>query len=480
MAKNTSDLVLEAIDELESSRPVNQKIGKNATVERGGDRIIIPDNMSYNNAITWLQRQRDSEEQVVSVHDSIPCYPLDGAVAVLKALKEIYGFVSITDTPGFFGGSPPNLVQVPLADGTFETAVIGRIAIPTWDGGFLDIGIGRGEAALNLSGQIKKKNEREVKRVIAKVRETLQTSSIYRGQAIRVDLTFLHDDDHDFHPVKDAPSFFDIENVDELILNEVTDFELQTSVYLRIEKTDYCIANNIPLKHGALLMGSFGTGKTLCARTLAKKCVEHGWTFVYLTNPAHLAHMLRLAKLWGRTVVFSEDVDQAVTGGRTEAVNNIMNVIDGIDMKGFPIITVLTTNNPDDIEPGFLRAGRIDTTILFEVPDAPTAVRFVEKLARDDDGHSLIEPGTDLVPVGEAMAGFVPAFLNEAIQKAKCYAICREGADIIGRVSGTDLILAAKALKKHVNMVNRPKELTKEQKAHGALQLVGDVLHKKD
>lgn len=456
-------------------------------VVASGKQIIIPEGMSYDKAIQWIQRKKESEEKAVNIHDQIPCFPLDGAVAVMRALKDIYGFVSLTDTPGFFGSTPPLLVQVPLADKTFETAVIGRIAIPKWDNGYIDIGVGR-EAAVIVSGTVKKKHENEVKEIIALARERLRTSSIYKGQAIRMDLTFMHDEDHQFHPINDAPSFFDIENVDELILNDVTDFKLQTSVYLRIENTAYCTANNIPLKHGCLLMGAFGTGKTLCARNMARKCVDNGWNFIYLTSPAHLAAALRLAKLWGRTLIFSEDVDQVVTGGRTEAVNEIMNTIDGVDTKGCPIITVLTTNNPGDIEQGFLRAGRIDTTILFDLPDAPTAIRFVQKLAVDDDGHSLLEPGTDLVSVGESMAGFVPAFINEGIQKAKCFAIRREialledGEELVirGKVTGSDLILAAKDLKQHIEMVTRKADKTKEEKGYEALQLVGDVMNDND
>lgn len=471
--QQTAELVLEALNDMASKK----NIGKEASVVREGNKIIIPDGMSYDNAITWIQRKKESEEKVVAIYDTIQCYPLDGSVAVMNAIKDIYGFTSLTNTPGFFGSNPPLLVQVPLADGTFETALIGRIAIPKWEGGYIDLGVGR-EANITINGQIKKKFESEVKEVIAAARERLQSSSIYKGKAVRVDLAFMHGE-RDFHPINDSPAFFDVANVDEsmLILNEVTDLELRANVFLLIERTAECVANNVPLKHGCLLMGRYGTGKTLTAKVLGNKCVRHGWTFIYLKNAAHLAEALRLAKLYSPAVVFAEDIDQVLNDGRTEKANNILNTIDGVDTKDTPIITILTTNNPDNIEPAFLRAGRMDTIIEFEAPDAKTAVRFVEKLAVDDDCQSLLAPGTDLTEVGREMDGFVPAFINEAIQQAKKFAMHREGKDIVGKVTTHDLVVAAKAKQKHIARVNKPTDKTKEQKLHDAVQLMGNTMN---
>jgi ATP-dependent 26S proteasome regulatory subunit len=124
-----------------------------------------------------------------------------------------------------------------------------------------------------------------------------------------------------------------------------------------------------------------------------------------------------------------------------------------------------------------LRPGRIDDVFEFEAPDAKTATRFVERLAVDDERRSLVEPGTDLTEVGEAMAGFVPAFISRAIQKAKQFTMKREGKDIVGKVTATDLILAAQSLRKQEARVNRPKEKSEAEKLHDAVSLVGDVIN---
>jgi transitional endoplasmic reticulum ATPase len=446
---------------------------KEVRILREGTQIIIPEGMSYPEAHIWLKRQEEAEEKKVAIFDKIACYPLDGIVAVMRALKEVYGFASLEDTPGFFGEKePPMMVQVPLANGGFETAPLGRIAIPKWEGGFFDTELAK-DAALVLRGEIKRKFEPEVKRIIALARQRLKEQSIYKGQAITIDLSFI-DEDRRFNPINDAPNFIDVKNVDEnmLILNDVTDFELRANVFTLIEKTEACLRNNIPLKHGCLLMGPYGTGKTLAARVLASKCVRNGWTFIYLKNAEQLADALVLAQLYAPAVVFAEDIDQVMSGDRDGDINEILNTIDGVDTKDKPIITILTTNKPEDIEPAFLRAGRIDTVISLDAPDGKTSVRFVQMFARNDDGHSLLVKDIDLTEAGKELAGFVPSFIAEAVQKAKRFAIHREGTEIMGKVTANDLVLAAKALKKHIEMVESEHKPTSEQLLGEAVQRV--------
>lgn len=442
---------------------------KEVSIHRHGDRIVIPEGMSYKDARDWLEKQELAEEKKVAILDVIQCYPLDGIVSLMIALRQIYGFATLQNTPmGFFGERPPMLIQVPLANGKFETAVMGRIAIPKWEGGFIETVIPMA-AELIIRGEIKRKFEPEVKRLIMMAREISNNSSIYKGQACRIDLAFMRGEDDEgarsFEPINDAPKFMDVANLDEnsLILNPVTEFELRANIYTIIEQTEACIKNGIPLKHGALFMGTFGTGKTLTASVIAKKCIRNGWTFLYLKDARDLANALRLAQLYAPSVVFAEDIDQVTDGERDADLNELLNTMDGVDTKGKPIVTILTTNNPEAIEPAFLRAGRIDTVISMDAPDAATSKRFIERFARDDDNHSLLAAGTDLAEAGEELAGFVPAFIAEAVQKAKRFALHREGSDIRGKLTGTDIALAAKALKKHAAMVNRPKDLTDEE-----------------
>lgn len=456
---------------------------ENVTIEKRGKILILPEGMSYAEGRLWLSRQEEAEEHVVSVYANIPCFPLDGAVALRKAMEEIYGFAALADTPSFFGKEPPTMVQIEIPGG-FATAILGRMQPPMFEGGFIEANLDK--MALLIRGEVKKKFEAETQIVISKTKEILAQQSIYRGQAFILDLSYLGDEDQKerrFHPVNDAPKFMDVADVNEgqLILNQSTLFALTANIWTRIEQTEACRQHAIPLKHGALLAGAFGTGKTLTARVTASKCVRSGWTFIYLKTPSQLAHALKLAEMYAPAALFCEDIDEIIGSDRDADITAIMNTIDGVDTKEKPILTILTTNNPDNIFKGMIRPGRIDTIVHFHEPDAATAAKFVQLYSRDDDNTTLLAPDIDIDVVGQALAGFVPAFIAEAVFKAKSYAIHRHGTDIMGKVTQDDLVNAATALREHKRLMDGDKATSpKERAADGLFKALQFGIHGED
>jgi len=435
-------------------------------IMRTGDKIIIPDAMPYAVAREWLLRQEQAEEKQVQIMDFIPCFPLDGVVALARVLADKFGFTALSDRDGMWGPEPPLLVQIPTPNG-IETAILGKLQPPKWEGGYLSAEIGS-EAQLKVTGQIKRKFESEVKEIISRLRTMLKENSIYRKQAMMVDLSWIREERR-FHPINDAPKFMDLSGSANLILNDTTKFELATSVFMLLERSNECVNNRINLKHGVLLSGKYGTGKTLTAKVIAQKATNNDWTFIYLKSAADLAAGLRMAQLYAPAVIFVEDVDQVASGERDEQLNELLNTLDGVDTKTQPILTVLTTNHPERIQPAFIRAGRIDTVIQFEEPDAKTCLEFVRLYARDDEGRDLLKPDSDLTKAGELLAGMVPAFICEAVGKAKRFAIHRCGNDIVGQMEANDVELAAKSIHKHLQMANRTTEVTATQKVGQAL-----------
>jgi len=421
-----------------------------------GDKILLPEGMTYKDAKVWIDRQEKAEMTVVKIHSTIECYPLDGLIALSRAFREIYGFTDLQNfKEGLFGreSAPPVFIEVATPTG-IESAPYGQMMPPKWEGGWLRAEFS--SAAIVINGEVRRMFEREVQTVIERTKELLRAKSIYRGQAIQVDLEWLLEDEG-FDPVSDAPKFMELSNTN-LILNKITKFELETSIFMLIEHTEECRKNGIPIKHGALLKGTFGVGKTMTAKCIAKKSVDNGWTFIYLKRANQLAEGLRLAKMYAPAVIFAEDIDTVVSE-RDEDMNDLLNTIDGVDTKDAPIITILTTNKPDDIEPSFLRAGRIDSVITFAAPEADTAMEFVRVY-----GGENLKQGEDLTKVGEALAGLVPAFICEAVSKAKRYAIHRTGsANIIGKVTADDLLLAAQSVAKHVQLLNTRPETPDEK-----------------
>lgn len=442
-------------------------------VVKEGTKLIIPTDMTYADARSWLTRQEEAEEKAVSVFFEIISFPLDAIVALMKALRERYQFTELRDTPSFFGSQPPTLIQVDLGNGQFETAPLGRFAPPMFEGGYLETVIDpRVGMKLIICGTVKRKFEPEIKAVIKRAQEFLSTGSIYKGRAILIDLEWM-EGNRAIDLINDAPKFWDVAMVDEtqLILNPSVEFDLITNIWTLIERPDACRANHIPIRHGCLLGGKFGTGKTLTARVTAAKAVRHGFTFIYLKNSAHLAQALKLAELYLPAVVFAEDIDLSVSGERDAEMNAILNTMDGVDTKNIEIITVLTTNHLEEVAQAFLRAGRIDTVIPYTLPEAKTAERFVRFYSTDEDKQSLLAPDVDLTRAGEILNGMIPAFIAEAVQKAKRRAIHRTGeADIKGFVTAEDIELAAQSLQAHIALVNGVKAENENDRIAGAVR----------
>lgn len=454
---------------------------KDVSVRREGTQIIIPAGMTYPEARLWISRQEEAEEKNVAISASIPCFPLDGVIALKRAMTEIYGFTAYADTPTFFGPKPPVMVQVKLSDGQYETAPIGRIQPPMYEGGFLNAHCT--EMALSVSGEVKKKFEPQVKQVLDLTSRYLREQSIYRGRAFILDLAWMEGEDSmvsdRFNPVTHAPQFMDVSDVDEngLILNQETMFALTSNIFTLIEQSEACKQNGIPLKHGCILVGPYGTGKTLTARVTASKAVRNHWTFLYLKTPDRIAHTLKMAEMYAPAVVFTEDIDHVVGEDRDDDVNVILNTLDGVDTKDKPIITILTTNDVDSINAAFLRPGRMDTIVRFLEPDAEAALKFVQLYGRDDDGRSLIAPLTDgeKAEVGAALAGYVPAFIAEAVQKAKRLAIYECGTNIEGKVTGAHLVGAAGVLRSHKKLMEREDETSDNDRVAEAVRVVNNA-----
>ena len=151
------------------------------------------------------------------------------------------------------------------------------------------------------------------------------------------------------------------------------------------------------MKRGVLLGGKYGTGKTLAATVAARLAQDNGITYVYTPRADELGDAIAFAKQYQSPacVVFCEDIDRQVTGQRTVAMDDILNILDGVDTKTDNIITVLTTNHLDNVNQAMLRPGRLDAIINVETPDAYTAERLVRHY-----GGEAINAAEDLTEVG--------------------------------------------------------------------------------
>ncbi len=447
-------------------------------------RIVLPDGMTPRSAIEYLERKEREDEQDVTPHHSIPCFPLDGAVNFQRALREVYGWTEAVPTPGWWGSNPPVMVGVPVSPTETIQVPWGRIVIPGISG-FLSTGLeGDPSPAFVVSGKVKNKHSKQVLDIVNLTRKYITEKSIYKGRAIRLNFDWKRASPPHFHPLQHAPKFMDLAGVrpTDLIFNSDVQQVIKDGLFTPITQSAACRKLGVPLKRGVLLEGKFGVGKTLTANVTALLASQNGWTFIYLDSIEDLARGLAAASQYSPAVLFVEDVDRVMRGERSITMDSILNILDGVDTKKVEVITVMTTNDIEVINPALLRPGRIDMAISINPPDANAAVRLVKHYS-----NGMLAPDTNFEKLGLALEGNIPATIREVLDRSKLSAIARladEGVDVIeegieGRVREDDVINCHKAMEMH-NRLLQPKQPDKrtmaEQFGDAMGSKVGEVL----
>jgi len=386
-----------------------------AEIVHKGEELILPETMTLTQAADLLARRAEYEQQTTAFSEKFDVLPFDGAHALAAVLVQKFGWAPAIATPGFWGPQPPTLIRIEVAPNEYKEVPWGRFSLPNIDGYIeTDVNMKNNRFTFQISAQILRRDERQVRSLMNDVRAFLKTGSIYQGKAIKIR---FRDDDGD-HLRMPEPSFIDTSKIDPNGLIYAADVQsaVETNLFTPILRVHDCIANNIPIKRGVLLSGTYGTGKTMAATTAARHATDVGVTYVYIPHADELADAIEFAKQYQSPacMIFCEDVDRVTDGERSVEMDDILNLLDGIDTKKANIITVLTTNDLEAINPAMLRPGRLDAVINVTPPDAPA----VEKLIRMYAGNSL-DSGVDLTDAGVALAGIIPATIAEVVKRAK-------------------------------------------------------------
>ncbi len=422
----------------------------------GGTKITLPDDphqMKVSEAIESLKRIEKEQETVVSVNEIVKAFPFDGAYAFMKAMKQIYGWATAVPTPSFFGPRPPQTISLEIEVGVTTQIIWGEFEVPGIEGR-LKTGVWKSDEGMMyfcLQGQVKKKHMAEIARLANLTRDLVATESIYRGKAVQLQVN-----DKGQVDFNKSPKFIDLSriNEDELTFSEEVGAQVENFLWVPIEHTKACRTHKIPLKRGVLLEGPYGTGKTLTAFVTAKKAKNNGWTFVMIPQVSGLKDALQFSRLYQPAVLFAEDVDRAVTGERSVAMDDILNTIDGGESKGSEVITILTSNHVENINKAMLRPGRLDAIIKVSAPDAKAAEKLMRIYARE-----TLSTDADLSKAGKELSGRIPAVIREAVERAKLYAVSRAAKNNSEKVeiTGEDLYLSARGMSAHLGLLDGQK-----------------------
>ncbi|KAF9070811.1 P-loop containing nucleoside triphosphate hydrolase protein [Rhodocollybia butyracea] len=182
------------------------------------------------------------------------------------------------------------------------------------------------------------------------------------------------------------------------------------------------------LRSGLLLFGYPGCGKTLLASAVAKEC---GLNFIGVKGPEILNKYIGASEKTVRDiferassakpcVLFFDEFDSIApkrghdsTGVTDRVVNQMLTQMDGAE--GLDGVYVLAaTSRPDLIDSALLRPGRLDKSLLCNMPDVEERKDILEAVSR----KVSLAASVDLSEVAQATEGFSGADLQALIYNA--------------------------------------------------------------
>jgi transitional endoplasmic reticulum ATPase len=459
-AKKEQDALLGTLAEL------GGKLTAEEDVVFKGTKLILPERMDLKDAIRFLQDKEAEDEEEMRFHRIFRYRPWDGARATDHALRRAFGMTRATPIQTMFGKQPPQMITITTGVGEQEQVPWGCLEIPLLPGAQIYLGAQPDpEMGMLFSVMIQgpRKYRFHAEGIFRLIQDELETNSMYRGKAF---------------DGRDEPEFLDVRGVDpeKVIYSDDVLLQLEANVWSLLRHTDVMRSAKMPLKRAALLAGPYGTGKTLAAFLTAKEAVANGWTFIYC-RPGRdsLQNVMATAQLYQPSVVFFEDVDVISDAARegADSVSQLLDVFDGIQTKDTEIVCILTTNHVENIHKGMLRPGRLDAVIEIGALDR----NGIERLVRSAVPTELLDTKVDYDAVAEAMVGYLPAFVKEAVDRSVRYSISR-GKGVAGTIQTEDLVNAADGLRAQFTLMSDAEEHGKSDPVSVALtSLVREAVH---
>jgi len=184
-------------------------------------------------------------------------------------------------------------------------------------------------------------------------------------------------------------------------------------------------------KTGILMYGPPGCGKSLLAEVLAKQA---GISFFHIKasdlkskwvgeSEQRLAQLFADARRAQPSLIF---IDEFECLGRSRSLTNqtfeknlvsqLLVEMDGFGTKDQQIIVIAATNEPWDIDPAFLRSGRLGTKIFVGPPNRDTRAEILQGECK----NRPLSPTADLAEI---------ARLTEGFSSADIVALCDSAAD---------------------------------------------------
>lgn len=419
------------------------------SIEFSGNKIVLPAQYEGRvpDAIEYLDRYYRAQEKKYGFNKTFNYRPWDGAHAFNAVMKEMFGNAGIgKNTPAtmFSPEKPPQMVTINISKDKTTQVPWGLVEFPPLEAVFqLTSTVDREKGNLfHLIVEAPKKYRRHIDAFYQMVEKHLKENSIYKGKAING---------------AENPEFLDTSRVDptKVVYSEEIMRLLEQNLWGRVKYADSLREMGIPLKRAVLLEGPYGTGKSLAGMLTAQEAERSGWTYL-LCRPSvdDLFDTLKTAQLYAPAVVWFEDIDVIASNGDPEKISKLLDLLDGVQGKGVEVIAGFTTNFVEKLQKGVLRPGRIDSIIHIGELDSAGLRKLIGQLIKPEYLGDI-----DYEVVQKTFAGFLPAFVTEAINGALAVALTRNGGRKNGIKIGTDdLFDSALGLRRQLDLMNGANE----------------------
>jgi hypothetical protein len=139
----------------------------------------------------------------------------------------------------------------------------------------------------------------------------------------------------------------------------------------------------VKIRRGVLMTGEAGNGKTMACRWIQKLCADSGieWGTVGASEIDRAYQKGEMEELFNRhPVTFFDDIDIEYLNrkqGAGKVACSILSSMDGFIQDAHTIRIFTTNESVVDLDPAFVRPGRIDRTFAFKPPTAELRRRLV-------------------------------------------------------------------------------------------------------
>ena len=387
-------------------------------------KVVIPTSMNKLQASYNLLKQFEEEEttRVYKRHYK-HFFMNDFMVAMNAMIKKYFGMIHVSrrDTSG--DAAVNDYIQIPIcygADGELQTqqGYVGSVLAPCWEDAILDI---YPHGIINVKAKLK--YEKEVNSFLEEIEKYIIQNSVVKACAVTIS---------EVRGGLLANPINPKENKKIVLSNEVERIIGNLIIPSLADKT----------KTSLLFTGDFGTGKTETAIRIGIAGQRlYGRTFFYLHNADLFDSLIPYLKNYQPCMVFVEDVDQISAGDRDSRMNDLLNQLDGNELKNVDCTFIFTTNNHKKINPAMRRPGRIDQVVHFDYCDDVMISKIFQLHVEGMRGFENVDFAAAAVAAPKNLQGAVVAEIG---RRARKYA-----EKLHGGIISTDVFLDSIASMKH-------------------------------